>query len=690
MASTPIFSGRQWIRQRVLQKLDEISKPVRVNILLATFNVNNKVPSKLEDLNVWLFQCQAIQPDLVIVGLQEMELMTDNYQNLPYSETKEYGWRTILGKVLTGFELVVIRKLIGTSIFLFAKKELKEKVKQVSSCAIPSGLMGVIGNKGAVAIRFRLFSHKYIVVSSHLAAHEQYYSRRNYDYAEISRRLLFPLENSQNLLLEDEIFEEIAPANIEDCDFCFWMGDLNYRVELDSFEARRLLAQNKFDELIKSDQLYRSIKLGDAFEGFEEGPILFPPTFKYNIGTSEFDSSEKFRTPSWTDRILWKNNGRIELMAYWNALDVTISDHKPVAAIFVVNSLRIDLTLLGEVYKQVLKEIDSIENAAIPSTILEPGQLDIGQIHFGISKDFELILTNESDVIANWGFIGKSREAGVSKSWINPHPLKGALMPSKRNHVLLIIFSSVGAQAKLKLTIEVTGREAYRFNKELEPVQDILVLHVENGRDHFLLVEGNFRKSVFGVPLEELDLIDGMPAPLKHLIDVLQIYTPSNLLFFELGDPKLCDKIVEMLDRKEKLAFDLSYSPECISITIAQVILMFFDALPDPLVPSDQYSQFIKASYDRNVCFELVNQLPALNRYIFETFVLNYLKRHCVSCGLEGRNLSYLCRIISSVLIKAKDSAKLAKEEELRDLRHKARFIKQFLALSPTSTAQEY
>jgi hypothetical protein len=215
------------------------------------------------------------------------------------------------------------------------------------------------------------------------------------------------------------------------------------------------------------------------------------------------------------------------------------------------------------------------------------------------------------------------------------------------------------------------------------------VLHVENGRDHFLSVEGTFRKSVFGVPLEDMDLLDGIPVPLKHLIDVLLIYSRSKLLFFELGNPQLCDTIVEMLDKKEKLAFDLSYSPECIAITIAQVTLMFFDALPDPLLPSDQYDQFIKASYDRSACFELINKLPALNRFIFQSFVLNYLKKHCEFCDLEGKNLSYLCRIISSVLIKPKETTKLTKDEELRDLRHKARFIKQFLAFNPTITAQE-
>ena len=70
-----------------------------MKILLASFNVNNRVPSNTEDLTKWLFQCNSIQPDLLIIGLQEMELMTDNYQNSPYIETKEYkNWRSGLSK----------------------------------------------------------------------------------------------------------------------------------------------------------------------------------------------------------------------------------------------------------------------------------------------------------------------------------------------------------------------------------------------------------------------------------------------------------------------------------------------------------------------------------------------------------------------------------------------------------------
>ena len=42
-------------------------------------------------------------------------------------------------------------------------------------------------------------------------------------------------------------------------------------------------------------------------QGFQEGQIRFPPTFKFLPGSSAY--SEK-RVPSWTDRILWKVRSR--------------------------------------------------------------------------------------------------------------------------------------------------------------------------------------------------------------------------------------------------------------------------------------------------------------------------------------------------------------------------------------------
>lgn len=37
-----------------------------------------------------------------------------------------------------------------------------------------------------------------------------------------------------------------------------------------------------------------------AFEEYQEGPILFRPTYRYDVGTDDYDTSEKSRIPAWT------------------------------------------------------------------------------------------------------------------------------------------------------------------------------------------------------------------------------------------------------------------------------------------------------------------------------------------------------------------------------------------------------
>ena len=58
--------------------------------------------------------------------------------------------------------------------------------------------------------------------------------------------------------------------------------------------------------ILEYDQLTRERVAGRAFQGYSEGPILFTPTFKYDKGSDQFDSSSKARPPAWTDRVLYK------------------------------------------------------------------------------------------------------------------------------------------------------------------------------------------------------------------------------------------------------------------------------------------------------------------------------------------------------------------------------------------------
>lgn len=101
-----------------------------------------------------------------------------------------------------------------------------------------------------------------------------------------------------------------------------WIADTNYRVDLDNDTARYLAENDGLDALVASDQasqralrplsdtsltsslmkLKNAMDSGAAFVGYEEGPILFRPTYRYDVGTDIYDTSEKMRIPAWTGR----------------------------------------------------------------------------------------------------------------------------------------------------------------------------------------------------------------------------------------------------------------------------------------------------------------------------------------------------------------------------------------------------
>ena len=88
-----------------------------------------------------------------------------------------------------------------------------------------------------------------------------------------------------------------------------------------------MIRSKNYTKLLALDQLSGEMKAGRVFVGFREGNIQFDPTYKYDPQSTTYDSSEKMRVPSWTDRILYKGPG-IEPMDYSRG-DQLMSDHRP-------------------------------------------------------------------------------------------------------------------------------------------------------------------------------------------------------------------------------------------------------------------------------------------------------------------------------------------------------------------------
>lgn len=93
---------------------------------------------------------------------------------------------------------------------------------------------------------------------------------------------------------------------------------------------------------------------GLTFPYYSEARITFLPTYKYDIGTDVYDTSEKARIPAWCDRVLRKGNNIRQIN--YDAAPLKFSDHRPVYATFQCQISKIDEKkkeqLSQEMYRQ--------------------------------------------------------------------------------------------------------------------------------------------------------------------------------------------------------------------------------------------------------------------------------------------------------------------------------------------------
>ncbi|KAG2375850.1 Type I inositol polyphosphate 5-phosphatase [Vigna angularis] len=225
---------------------------------------------------------------------------------------------------------IVSKQMVGIYVSVWVQRRLRRHINNLKVSPVGVGLMGYMGNKGSVSISMSLFQSRLCFVCSHLTSGQKEGAehRRNSDVHEILRRTCF-----------SPAFDADQPQTIPSHDQIFWFGDLNYRINMLDAEVRKLVALKKWNELMNYDQLSKELRIGRVFDGWKEGLINFPPTYKYEINSDRYvgqspKEGEKRRSPAWCDRILWLGKG-IKQLQYGRA-EIKLSDHRPVSSAFLV------------------------------------------------------------------------------------------------------------------------------------------------------------------------------------------------------------------------------------------------------------------------------------------------------------------------------------------------------------------
>ncbi|KAM6052215.1 phosphatidylinositol 4,5-bisphosphate 5-phosphatase A [Chlamydotis macqueenii] len=307
-------------------------------ITVVTWNVGTAMPPNDVTSLLHLNTGETNDADMIAIGLQEVNSkINKRLKDALFTDQ----WSELFMDVLSPFHFVLVStvRMQGVILLVFAKYYHLPFLQDIQTDCTRTGLGGYWGNKGGVSVRLSIFGHMVCFLNCHLPAHLEKAEQRKEDFATI---------------LHMQQFEGHVASGILDHDLVFWFGDLNFRIEsLDIRFVKYAIDSNILSQLWEKDQLNIAKTTWPVLSGFQEGPLNFPPTFKFDVGTNKYDSSAKKRKPAWTDRILWKikspsvglgAGGRgpsrgvlsVSQLCYCSHMEYTVSDHKPVAAAFAV------------------------------------------------------------------------------------------------------------------------------------------------------------------------------------------------------------------------------------------------------------------------------------------------------------------------------------------------------------------
>ena len=613
-------------------------------IYCGTWNVNLNPPGEDLSLREWLATTEDA-PDIYAIGLQEIDMSPETILR---GETRpDYNW---IAKIMEGvhpadtYEELATVRFVGMMLTIVIKKSLRSSISKCCKSMVGTGTLR-LGNKGGVGVSFQINETFMCFINSHLAAHVQEFERRNEDHDEILRRMTFNDGFRSRTILEHHQV--------------FWIGDLNYRLTKTDDEGIRTFCD--YEKIFYLDQLYvQRVQDKRVFQGFQEGKITFRPTYKYDPGTDDWDSSEKNRAPAWCDRIFWKG-ARVEQIAYKSVMELRMSDHKPVFAVFIAYILTRDEQKFKKVHEEVLKTVDKYENDNQPQITVAETDIDFGTIRFHENYSRELLVANNCHLPVHFQFRSKDDSGtGVCEDWIKISHLKGELITGNSLSIRIDIFIDETAAAKIirRLRDSSPGEKV--------PL-DILVLHVENGRDIFITIFGEYQPSVFGLRLNTLMKLSKplLEYSLKELVEidddknnVIPFYKEAKApreiwlltdylykngliipnLFTVQRKHKLSPRICAIRDWLDSWSLDpFPGTPQ----TAAETLLKILESLPEPLVTIMERDLSIYASYFER-CRELVqNKMPLLNRKIF-LYIIMFLKeiqKNYSSNGMDDRTI---------------------------------------------------
>ncbi|XP_010176377.1 72 kDa inositol polyphosphate 5-phosphatase [Antrostomus carolinensis] len=219
---------------------------------------------------------------------------------------------------------------------VFIRRDLIWFCSEVEYATVTTRIVSQIKTKGALGICFTFFGTSFLFITSHFTSGDSKVNERKLDYNKTIQALTLPKN-----VPDTNPYRSSSSDVTTRFDEVFWFGDFNFRLNKDRETVDSILNQNPetdMSKLLVYDQLTSEMSRGSIFKGFQEADIHFRPSYKFDIGKDSYDTTSKQRTPSYTDRVVYRSRYRDDIHAvkYSSCPVIKTSDHRPVFALFRV------------------------------------------------------------------------------------------------------------------------------------------------------------------------------------------------------------------------------------------------------------------------------------------------------------------------------------------------------------------
>ncbi|KAK8881092.1 hypothetical protein M9Y10_003820 [Tritrichomonas musculus] len=276
-----------------------------LQILFLTWNIGH--PSAIPQLSTAFDKFKQNYSDLIFICLQEIDKRSHIFNG--HCEKAMNIYTSQIVNEFPNYSLFYKFNFQSVALFILANKQTKyQNIIQKLTKVIKHDADG----KGSIISTLLINNKTISVIGNHLQYDARNFDERNIEWLNVIHNYLFK------------------------SDFIIMLGDLNYRIELNFDKILKKISQRNYNRLLRADQLKKAQRIFPLLGLFKEPLINFPPTYKFEKNSTNYDASSIKRVPSYTDRILvatFRNNNFPKVKEY-NCISTQVSDHRPVYAFY--------------------------------------------------------------------------------------------------------------------------------------------------------------------------------------------------------------------------------------------------------------------------------------------------------------------------------------------------------------------